>query len=69
MVSGVSLTIGYASDHRLHPSKINRHPEMMTRRKGLSPDENANLLGEFSENELDGGELSCKESFFPGIEV
>ncbi|GFX58529.1 hypothetical protein TNCV_417091 [Trichonephila clavipes] len=33
-----------------------RHPETMNRKKGLSPDEIANLL--ISEKELDGGELS-----------
>ncbi|GFW10790.1 hypothetical protein TNCV_4919091 [Trichonephila clavipes] len=32
----------------------NRHPETLTRRKGLSPDENVNLLLELSENESDG---------------
>ncbi|GFV67036.1 uncharacterized protein TNCV_357211 [Trichonephila clavipes] len=37
----------------------NRHPETMIRRKCLSPDEIANLLRELSENESDGGELSC----------
>ncbi|GFT07612.1 uncharacterized protein TNCV_4045671 [Trichonephila clavipes] len=32
---------------------------MMARRKGLSPDKIANLLREISENESDGGQLSC----------
>ncbi|GFW64620.1 uncharacterized protein TNCV_700261 [Trichonephila clavipes] len=31
----------------------------MARRKGLSPGEIPNLLREISENESDGGELSC----------
>ncbi|GFV98050.1 uncharacterized protein TNCV_4448101 [Trichonephila clavipes] len=31
----------------------------MARRKGLNPDEIANLLRKISENESDGGELSC----------
>ncbi|GFX29814.1 hypothetical protein TNCV_4749431 [Trichonephila clavipes] len=33
-----------------------RHPETMSRRKGLSSDEIANLLPETSENESDGGD-------------
>ncbi|GFV26196.1 uncharacterized protein TNCV_3149961 [Trichonephila clavipes] len=37
----------------------NRHPETMAPRKGISPDEIAYSLREISENELDGGELSC----------
>ncbi|GFX06352.1 hypothetical protein TNCV_2938801 [Trichonephila clavipes] len=36
-----------------------RHRETMSRRKGLSPDEIANLLRELSENKWNGGELSC----------
>ncbi|GFT07595.1 hypothetical protein TNCV_4045551 [Trichonephila clavipes] len=32
---------------------------LMALRKGLSPDDIANLLREISENESDGGELSC----------
>ncbi|GFW39395.1 uncharacterized protein TNCV_1833781 [Trichonephila clavipes] len=36
-----------------------RHPETMTHRKDLIPDVIANLLQELSENESDGGELSC----------
>ncbi|GFV72850.1 hypothetical protein TNCV_1325611 [Trichonephila clavipes] len=39
-----------------------RYPEMMTRKNGLSPDEIANLLREFSENELEGRELSYSNS-------
>ncbi|GFW17514.1 hypothetical protein TNCV_2650721 [Trichonephila clavipes] len=35
------------------------HPETVTRRKGLIPDETANLLQELSGNESNGGELSC----------
>ncbi|GFV34173.1 hypothetical protein TNCV_5047071 [Trichonephila clavipes] len=35
------------------------HPETMIRRKGLSPDEIVNSLRELSENESEGGELSC----------
>ncbi|GFW50862.1 RNA-directed DNA polymerase from mobile element jockey [Trichonephila clavipes] len=35
------------------------HPETMARRKGLSPDEIANLLREISVNESNGGKLSC----------
>ncbi|GFW28301.1 hypothetical protein TNCV_4639681 [Trichonephila clavipes] len=31
----------------------------MTRKKSLSPDENANLWRELSESESDGGELTC----------
>ncbi|GFV87019.1 uncharacterized protein TNCV_5112371 [Trichonephila clavipes] len=34
-----------------------RHPEAMTRTKGLSPNEIANLLREFSEKESDGAAL------------
>ncbi|GFV11098.1 uncharacterized protein TNCV_2718421 [Trichonephila clavipes] len=37
----------------------NRYPEMMARRKYLSPDEIPNLLRKISENELDGSKLSC----------
>ncbi|GFW36582.1 hypothetical protein TNCV_1955821 [Trichonephila clavipes] len=33
----------------------NQHPKAMALRKGLIPDEIANLLREFSENESDGG--------------
>ncbi|GFV14318.1 hypothetical protein TNCV_807501 [Trichonephila clavipes] len=33
--------------------------ETMTRRKGLNPDEIAHFLQELSENESDGGKLSC----------
>ncbi|GFY30887.1 hypothetical protein TNCV_3120471 [Trichonephila clavipes] len=33
----------------------------MTHGKGLSPDEILNLLRELSENELDGGKLSCPD--------
>ncbi|GFX41040.1 hypothetical protein TNCV_2217381 [Trichonephila clavipes] len=40
-------------------SAQSRHPETMTLRKSLSPDEIANLLRDISENESDGGELSC----------
>ncbi|GFU93387.1 uncharacterized protein TNCV_1861171 [Trichonephila clavipes] len=36
---------------------------MITRRKGLIPDEIANLLRELSENESDDGELSCSNLY------
>ncbi|GFU56102.1 hypothetical protein TNCV_3197501 [Trichonephila clavipes] len=35
-----------------------QHPEMMTRSKDQSPDENTNLLRELLEKESDGGEMS-----------
>ncbi|GFU42143.1 hypothetical protein TNCV_4553571 [Trichonephila clavipes] len=38
---------------------VTRHPETRTRRKDLRTDENTNFFREFSENESDGGELSC----------
>ncbi|GFX44052.1 hypothetical protein TNCV_4118481 [Trichonephila clavipes] len=40
-------------------SAMSRHPETMASRKILSPDEIAHLLREISEDESDGGELSC----------
>ncbi|GFU62563.1 hypothetical protein TNCV_1313991 [Trichonephila clavipes] len=40
---------------------LSRHPEMMARRKGISPDEIANFLLENSENESDDSELSCSD--------
>ncbi|GFT04696.1 hypothetical protein TNCV_334451 [Trichonephila clavipes] len=40
------------------------YSETMVPRKGLSPDEIANLLQYVSENESDGGELSCSNLDF-----
>ncbi|GFX92124.1 uncharacterized protein TNCV_1740441 [Trichonephila clavipes] len=40
-------------------SGVFRHPETLTRREGLSPNEIVNLLRDLSTNESDGGELSC----------
>ncbi|GFW45465.1 uncharacterized protein TNCV_3244051 [Trichonephila clavipes] len=55
---GGSLRKPYAQ-RRFSNLVQSRHSEMMTRRKGLSPNEIANMLRELSENESDGGELSC----------
>ncbi|GFY23623.1 hypothetical protein TNCV_1039221 [Trichonephila clavipes] len=35
-----------------------RHPDTMTHRKRLSPDEIVNVMQELSENESDGGEIT-----------
>ncbi|GFT89773.1 uncharacterized protein TNCV_1665441 [Trichonephila clavipes] len=52
----VILMLGQVT--RMAP-ELSRHPESVTKRKILSPDEIAYLLREFSENKLDGGELFC----------
>ncbi|GFV25499.1 uncharacterized protein TNCV_1147691 [Trichonephila clavipes] len=43
---------------------LSRQPEMMTHRKGQSPDKITNLLREPSEIESDDGELSCSNLDF-----
>ncbi|GFY24166.1 uncharacterized protein TNCV_1012191 [Trichonephila clavipes] len=44
------------------PTWERRHPETITHRKVLSPDEISNFLRELSENESEGSEQSCSTS-------